>query len=266
MNHYIHNLNPTIFTIGSLEIRWYGLFYVISFLLAYWLIKKNFKHRNIVISNDDYDTFVFNLMLGVIIGGRIGYMLFYNLSYYIHKPIAILYFWQGGMSFHGGALGVIIAGLIFCRKHKLSFYQLADPVMPIVAIGLGLGRLGNFINGELFGRVTSLPWGMIFINTDPQALIRHPSQLYELFLEGIVLAILLQWLYKKTKTAGLIFWAFIGGYGLIRFILEYFREPDNIDLYKNGLILNHFTMGQVLSFSMIVASVIFITFLLRKRS
>jgi phosphatidylglycerol:prolipoprotein diacylglycerol transferase len=264
MNHYIHDLNPTIFTIGPLEVRWYGLFYVISFLLGYWLIRKNFKHKGIVINGEDYDTFVFNLMLGVILGGRIGYILFYNLAFYISHPLAVFYVWEGGMSFHGGALGVIVAGWLFCRKHKLSFYQLADPVMPIVAIGLGLGRLGNFINGELYGRETTVPWGMIFPGSDPQALVRHPSQLYELFLEGIVLGLFLQWLYRKTKKAGYVFWSFIGGYGLFRFIIEYFREPDDIELYKNGLLLHYFTMGQMLSLIMLLVSMIFIIFLMRK--
>lgn len=265
MNHYIHNLNPTIFTIGPLEVRWYGLFYVISFLLGYWLVKKNFKHRSIHLSNDDYDSFLFNMMLGVILGGRIGYILFYNLSYYVHNPLTIFYFWEGGMSFHGGALGVIVAGWLFCRKHKLSFYQLADPVMPIVAIGLGLGRLGNFINGELYGRATDVPWGMIFLNTDPQLLVRHPSQLYELFLEGILLAIILQWIYRKVKIEGLVFWAFIGGYGIFRFILEYFRQPDDIELYNNGLILKLFTMGQILSLAMVLFSLLFTIYLFKKR-
>lgn len=266
MNYYVHNINPTIFTIGSLEIRWYGFFYVLSFLLAYWLIKKNFSHRDIKISTDDYDTFLFNMMLGVILGGRVGYILFYNLAYYFSNPLAVFYVWEGGMSFHGGALGVIVAGYLFCRKHRLSFYQLADPVMPIVAIGLGLGRLGNFINGELYGRETTMPWGMIFPNTDPLALVRHPSQLYEGLLEGIVLALVLQFMYRTLKTKGLVFWSFIGLYGLFRFIIEYFREPDNIDLYREGLIFGFLTMGQLLSLIMIITCIIMSFFILRKKN
>ncbi len=265
MNHYIHNINPTIFTIGPFQVRWYGLFYVISFLIGYLLVKKNLKAKGIALNAEEYDTFLFNLMLGVIIGGRFGYILFYNLSYYLHHPLAVFAVWEGGMSFHGGALGVIISGWFFCRKQKLSFYQLADSVMPIVAIGLGLGRLGNFINGELYGRETSVPWGMIFPNSDPEMLVRHPSQLYEAFFEGVVLFTVLQHVHRKNHKKGLVFWLFIGLYGVFRYFLEYLREPDKIDLYDKGLILNFLTMGQVLSLIMLGSSIFFTVYILFKK-
>lgn len=258
MTHFIHNINPRILAIGPIEIRWYGLFYVLSFILGYFLVKKNFKIKGIKIGDEDYTDFLFSLMLGVILGGRLGYILFYNLAYYLSNPLSIFYVWEGGMSFHGGALGVIIAGWYFCRKHKLSFYQLADPVMPIVTIGLFFGRLGNFINGELYGRETTVPWGMIFPNTDPAALVRHPSQLYEALFEGIIMGLFLQFLLIKTSTKGIVFWSFIGFYGVCRFVLEYFREPDNLDLYANGLLFNIFTMGQLLSLVMVIVSATFL--------
>lgn len=258
MSHYHHNLDPNIFTIGPFPVRWYGLFYVISFLIGYLLVKKNFKAKNIQLSGDDYDTLLFDLMLGVILGGRLGYILFYNLAFYMTHPLSVFAVWEGGMSFHGGALGVIIAGLIFCKQHKITFYKLADPVMPLVAIGLGLGRIGNFINGELYGKETTVPWGMVFPNSDPLALVRHPSQIYEALLEGLVLFLVCQFIHRKNHKSGIVFWTFIGLYGIFRFFLEFLREPDHIDLYKNGLILGYFSMGQFLSLFMILTSLIFI--------
>ncbi|MBN2461255.1 MAG: prolipoprotein diacylglyceryl transferase, partial [Candidatus Cloacimonetes bacterium] len=147
-------LNPTLFRIGSLQIRWYGLLYIISFIIGYLGLKKLLPYRNVNLRKETFDNLLFNIMVGVIVGGRLGYVIFYHISYYLQHPLHILAVWEGGMSFHGGALAVIIIGYLFCRKHGYSFYQLADPVMPFVSIGLGLGRIGNFINGELYGRVT----------------------------------------------------------------------------------------------------------------
>ena len=178
------HINPEILRIGHFSIRWYGLLYIVSFIITYLFLKKKYQERDVNLSPEDYENVIFYIMLGVILGGRIGYILFYNLPFYFRNPLEIFAVWHGGMSFHGGALGVMIAGLIFSKKVKIGFYRLADPVMPFVAIGLGLGRIGNFINGELYGRVTSLPWGMIFPNSD--GLPRHPSQLYEFFLEGLL--------------------------------------------------------------------------------
>ena len=255
------DISPTIFSLGPFQIRWYGLLYIISFIIGYIFIKKAYKQRNIEISKEDYDNLLFNVMLGVIIGGRIGYILFYNFSYYLHNPLKVFAFWEGGMSFHGGALGVIVAGLLFCKKHKFSFYKLADPAMFLVAIGLGLGRLGNFINGELYGRPTTVAWAMKFPD-DPFGVPRHPSQLYEFFLEGIILSAICFYLYKKNLKEGIVFWSFIGFYGIFRIFIEFFREPDP---QLGFILLGKFTMGQLLSSLMIIVSIIGIFLIKRKK-
>jgi phosphatidylglycerol:prolipoprotein diacylglycerol transferase len=239
-------IDPTIFRIGSLEVRWYGVLYIVGFLLAYFFYKRFLRYRQASLPKDDYDNLLFYLMLGVVIGGRFGYVIFYNLPYYFQHPLHVFAVWQGGMSFHGGVLGVIVAGLIFARKQQISFYRYADPIMPLAALGLGLGRLGNFINGELYGRVTEMPWGMIFPHSDGQ--MRHPSQLYEAFLEGVLLFFITWLILRKSKTNGVVFYSWIGLYGLFRFIVEFFRQPDE----HLGFILASFTMGQLLSFAMII--------------
>jgi phosphatidylglycerol---prolipoprotein diacylglyceryl transferase len=261
-----HNINPDLVKFHlfgmPLQIRWYGMFYVISFVLAYILYKYNLKLKKITLPREQYEGLIFSIMLGVIIGGRLGYVIFYNLAYYLGHPLEIFAVWSGGMSFHGGALGVILAGAYFLRKNKLNFWQLSDPAMPLVAIGLGLGRLGNFINGELFGRVSNVPWAMIFPEGGSQP--RHPTQLYEMFLEGIVLAIISQIVYLRTKIAGLGFWSFLGCYGIFRIFIEFFRQPDEIALYRHGLFLGFITVGMLLSFLMVVVSVAGIYYLIRK--
>ncbi len=237
----------------QMQVRWYGFFYVLSFVLGYFLYKYNLGKRNVKLSREQYESALFTIMLGVIIGGRLGYVLFYNLLYYIQNPLYIFAVWEGGMSFHGGALGVIIGGLIFCRRQKLTFYSMADPAVPLVAVGLGLGRLGNFINGELYGRITSLPWGMIFPGSDGKP--RHPSQIYELLLEGVALALITQYLLGKVKREGIVFWTFIGGYGLFRFLIEFVREPDSLEFYtKFGMIFGFMSIGQFLSLLMVLVS------------
>jgi phosphatidylglycerol:prolipoprotein diacylglycerol transferase len=243
----VHNINPVIVDFGFLEIRWYGFFYLLSFVIAFFLLKKNFKFRSIKLGSEDYENFVFNLCLGVIIGGRLGYIIFYNLAYYLENPLKVLAVWQGGMSFHGGALAIIYIGWRFCRRHKINFFQLADTTAPIASIGLGLGRLGNFINGELYGKVTDLPWGMIFPEAGSNP--RHPTQLYEMLLEGIILFAVTQIILVKSKRTGLVFWVWLLGYGIFRFLVEYIRIPDEQLGYIWGLI----TMGQILSSFMILA-------------
>ncbi|PID28523.1 MAG: prolipoprotein diacylglyceryl transferase [Candidatus Cloacimonadota bacterium] len=245
-------IQPHILKLGFLEIRWYGLLYIVSFFIGFFFVKKNFAYRGIKISKKDYEDLLFYIMMGVVLGGRMGYILFYNLGYYFSHPLHVFYVWQGGMSFHGGALGAIIIAYFFCRKKGFRFLQIADPVMPFIAIGLGLGRLGNFINAELWGRVTTLPWGMVFPNSD--GLPRHPSQLYELFLEGIVLTIISQIMVMKKVKEGLVFWNFLGLYGIFRFIVEFFREPDE----HLGFLFLGLTMGQILSSVMIISALIFI--------
>ena len=252
-------INPTILKIGMFEIRWYGLLYIVGFIVGYLFIKKNLAYKKISLKKDEYESLLFNLMLGVIVGGRLGYVLFYNFSYYLHNPLQIFTVWQGGMSFHGGALGVIIFGLLFCRKYKVNFYTLADPVAPLVSIGLLLGRIGNFINAELYGRATSLPWGMIFPYSDGKP--RHPSQIYEALLEGLLLFLITNFMFKKIKQPGFVFWTWIGLYGLFRFLVEFVREPDT----HLGHIWGFMTQGQILSSFMIATSLVAIGLLLRKK-
>ena len=251
-------INPTIVKIGMFEIRWYGLFYIIGFAIAYFFVKKSYALKNIIIKKEEYETLLFNLMLGVIIGARLGYILFYNFSYYLGHPLQILAVWQGGMSFHGGAIGVIIFGYFFCKKHNYNFYRLADPVAPFAAVALFLGRIGNFINGELWGRATNVPWAMIF-PADPEQLPRHPSQLYEAFLEGVVIFIITYIMFRKVKRPGIVFWTWIGLYGLFRTLVEFVRQPDA----NLGHLIGFMTMGQILSSVMIILSLIGIGLILR---
>jgi phosphatidylglycerol:prolipoprotein diacylglycerol transferase len=253
------DINPSIIKFGSLDIRWYGFLYIVGFLIGYIFLRKLLKYRKITLKKDEYENMLFRIMLGIIIGGRLGYILFYNLSYYFIHPLDILKVWEGGMSFHGGAIAVIILGYFFCKKHKLSFLQLADPVLPLASIGIGLGRLGTFINAELYGRVTNVPWAMIF-PTDPQKLPRHPSQLYEIFLEGIVLFVVSFLMLRKISKPGIVFWTWIGLYGLFRFLVEFVREPDT----QLGFVLGPLTMGQVLSLFMIISGIIALILLNRK--
>jgi len=254
------------FSIGNfpLEIRYYGLLYLISFALGYIFVRKNLHHRGIVLSKEKYSDLIFYIILGVILGGRVGYMLFYALPEFLGNPLKLFYVHEGGMSFHGGLLGVIIAGYIFARREKISFLGGADVVMPWAALGLGLGRLGNFINAELYGSPTDLPWGVVFPG---EVLARHPSQLYEMLFEGILMFIILQYMVKHTKKEGLIFWAFFILYGIARFLIEFVRLPDNIEsLYPNGLLYGFIPLsqGQFLSALMIIAGIIGTIIIYRK--
>ncbi len=244
------NIDPALIRIGTFELRWYGLMYVMGFLLSFFLIPRLFKYRDVGLKKEQWENLMFYIILGLMLGARLGYVLFYDLPFYVNNPGSILSFWQGGMSFHGGAIGLLIAGYCCCRAYRIRFFSMADVCAPIAAIGLGLGRLGNFINAELYGRVTSLPWGMVFPGSDGQP--RHPSQLYEAFLEGFLLCAILYILLRTTKRSGLIFWSFIGLYGVFRFLIEFVREPDS----QLGFVLGPFTMGQVLCMIMIIAGVL----------
>jgi phosphatidylglycerol:prolipoprotein diacylglycerol transferase len=257
--HYPH-FNPVLFRLGPLELRWYGLMYVLSFIVAYFLIRSDAKRKNLPLTTDDIADLIFCLALGVILGGRIGYILFYNLPYYLENPLKVFAIWEGGMSFHGGLIGTVLAAIYFTRKKKITFFQLADLCVPVAPICLFLGRLGNFINGELYGRVTHVPWGMVFPGGGNVP--RHPSQLYEAFLEGPVLFAIL-WFVKRKKNlpVGVVFWCFVSFYGVFRFLVEFTREPDP----QLGFVLGNLSMGQLLSLPMFVLGVCMIIILYRRQ-
>ncbi len=246
MNTASHMLfDPVIFRLGPLEFRWYGLMYLIGFGIAYLIIRSELYRKKGPIPPDAAGDFLFYLILGLLVGARIGYVIFYNLPVYIQRPWEIFAIWHGGMSFHGGLLGMIVFGFLFSTKHGVPFFELADLGALAAPMGLMLGRIGNFINGELFGRLTSLPWGMIFPGGGN--IPRHPSQIYEALLEGPILFSILWVLRTRIKRPGSILAIFLMVYGLFRFVAEFFREPDP----QLGFIFEGLTMGQILCFAMI---------------
>jgi len=240
-------IDPIIFSIGPVALRWYGTMYLIGFLAAMFMANKAADNSKGLWTREQVSDLLFYSFLGVILGGRVGYVLFYQFDYFIAEPLYLLKIWEGGMSFHGGLLGVILAIFIFAKKTNKSFLTVGDFVAPLVPIGLGMGRLGNFINAELWGRQTDVPWAMVF-PTDPLGLPRHPSQLYEFFLEGVVLFIILYFICRKPRTLGLAAGTFLIGYGVFRSIVEFFREPDA----HLGLYLSFISKGQILSIPMIL--------------
>ncbi|MFA7639714.1 MAG: prolipoprotein diacylglyceryl transferase [Parvibaculum sp.] len=249
------NIDPVLIEIGPFAIRWYALAYIAGLVLGWRYVihlvsTERLWQSEPPINRAGVDDMLLWVALGVILGGRIGYVLFYNPGYYAAHPVEILYVWQGGMSFHGGAAGVLVAIYLFSRARNIAFASLMDVTAAAATIGLFFGRIANFINSELWGRVTDMPWGVVFPNGGP--LPRHPSQLYEAFLEGIVLFILL-WLLTHRLTAlkkpGVITGAFICGYGIARIFIEFFREPDAQIGYLAG---DWLTMGMVLSAPMAI--------------
>lgn len=236
-------INPIALQIGPLTIHWYGLMYLIGFALAWWLGRQRLSQ--IGISAKAFEDLLFYGILGVIVGGRLGYVLFYHPVFYLNNPLDIIKIWDGGMAFHGGFLGVLVVMFAFARRQGLSFWQVSDFIAPLVPLGLALGRLGNFINGELWGRVSTLPWAMVFPHSD--GLPRHPSQLYQMALEGVLLFAVL-WLYaNRSRPMGRVSGLFLMGYGLLRFLVEYTREPDA----HLGLLTLNLSMGQWLSLPML---------------
>jgi phosphatidylglycerol---prolipoprotein diacylglyceryl transferase len=238
------HIDPVFLRLGPLEFRWYGLMYICGFMAAYFLILAGAKRKGLPLSKDDVADVIFTVAVGVILGGRLGYILFYNLSYYLSHPLKVFAVWEGGMSFHGGLTGAILAALYYIKKHRLRFYQLADIGFQAAPVGLFCGRIGNFINGELYGRVTDVSWGMVFPGGGP--LPRHPSQLYEAFLEGPLMFLILFLVGRKTDKEGVVFWSFIMLYGLFRFLVEFVREPDT----QLGYLVGGLSMGQLLSLPM----------------
>ena len=254
------NIDPVFLRLGPIQLRWYGLMYMLSFIIGFFVLKSYAKYRKMNMTTDDLYDLLFYLILGVMIGGRLGYVLFYDLGSYIREPLSIFAIWQGGMSFHGGFIGMILAAIWIARKKRWNFWEIADLGSAVAPIGLGLGRIGNFINGELFGRPTTVSWAMIFPEGGPMP--RHPSQLYEALLEGLVLFLVLRWFYRKNFYPGTVFWALVAFYGLFRFLVEFVREPDA----QIGLDLGPFTRGQLLSFPMLlIGAVMMITYARRDR-
>ncbi|MFH1183187.1 MAG: prolipoprotein diacylglyceryl transferase [Candidatus Moraniibacteriota bacterium] len=243
-------IDPLAFHVGFFQISWYALMYLVGFAVVYylllWRIKKGEGHW----SKENIQEFLLAAFLGVVIGGRLGYVLFYNLPFYLANPMAIISpfsegQWAGiyGMSYHGGLIGALVAGLFFCRKNKLNFFFLADFIVPAVPAGYFFGRLGNFINGELFGRITQKEWGVYFPG---ETFLRHPSQLYEAFFEGLILFLILWLLRNGLKYKNKLLCVYVLGYSLFRFGIEFFRQPDE----QIGLLFGFLTLGQLLSLIM----------------
>jgi len=241
------DFDPVVFSLGPLAVRWYGLMYLAAFGAFWWLGTRRIASGLAPISREQLDDLLFGGIVGVILGGRLGYVLFYKPDYYFSHPLEIFAVWQGGMSFHGGFLGVLAAMAFVARRQRVNWWDLMDFVAPLVPIGLAAGRLGNFINGELWGRVTDVPWGMVFRGAG--ALPRHPSQLYQMALEGLALFALLWWFSSRPRPRMQVSALFLLGYGTFRFVGEFAREPDAF----LGFLALGLSMGQWLSVPMIGA-------------
>ncbi|MER1941785.1 prolipoprotein diacylglyceryl transferase [Castellaniella sp. FW104-16D08] len=241
------HINPIALQLGPVAIHWYGLMYLAGFALAWLLGRWRIQHHPGELNLRDLEDIIFYGVLGVVLGGRIGYVVFYKFDDYLANPLSIFYVWQGGMSFHGGLLGVIVAMLIFARKRGQPLLAIGDFIAPLIPLGLAAGRLGNFINGELWGRPTDLPWGMVFPGSG-DGIARHPSQLYEMGLEGFALFALVWWFARKPRPMGQISAVFLMGYGTFRFLVEFTREPDAF----LGLLMGGLSMGQILSVPMVL--------------
>lgn len=248
------NIDPVLVSLGPLQVRWYGLMYVLGFCASYLLVRHQLQKFRLEKLAAEFENLNFMLIISLVLGGRLGYVLFYNFSYYLQHPLETLATWHGGMSFHGAVLGLILAGYLYCRKKGLNFLEAADIYVVTTPVGLGLGRLGNFINAELYGRVSNVPWAMVFPGGGPLA--RHPSQLYEALLEGVLLFIILWRLktikYRRRWGHGTMLAAFLMLYGIFRIVVEFFRQPDA----HIGFLAGFLTRGQLLSAIMICAGLI----------
>ncbi|CAL4324349.1 prolipoprotein diacylglyceryl transferase [Buchnera aphidicola] len=267
------HLNPVIFSIGPISAHWYGFMYLISFIFALWYRKKN-NINNKLFSKKEEEILLYYVFLGACIGGRIGYIIFYHFLYFTNHILYIFEIWKGGMSFHGGLIGAIAVIFYFSLKYQKKFLEISDFIVPLIPFGLGAGRLGNFINGELWGRIAlNIPFAMIFpqsryedikltkIYPQLQSLLhkygslpRHPSQLYEFFFEGVILFLIIYLFKKKNRPIGSVSGVFLISYGIFRIIIEFFREPDP----QIGLFYNLITMGQILSAPMVITGLIII--------
>ena len=254
------HISPALFSIGSFQLRYYSLMYLVAFAIVYFLTLYRVKNENYEYTEETVQDYLVWAMLGLICGGRFGYALFYNFNYYFQHPLEIVlpfnfsngfkFVGLSGMSYHGGLIGIVIVTLLFCRKYKINIWHFVDLFTPAIPLGYTFGRIGNFMNGELYGRATTMPWGMYF-PLDLTHSLRHPSQLYEAVFEGIVLFTLLWLIRKKKYFDGFLIGIYICGYGFVRFFIEFFREPD----YQLGFVLSFMSMGQVLCALMMMAGI-----------
>lgn len=249
---FYHNIDPILFQIGPVKIYWYGLMYVLSFIIVYLYVRSAVKHRKLRLSLGDVDNLMILLTLALIIGARLFEVFLYNPAYYLANPLKIPAVWEGGLSFHGGLVGLIIAAYFFCRKKNISLLHLADIFVVPLAFAQALGRIGNFINGELYGTVTSLPWGMKFSGAEG---FRHPSQLYEVFYNLVIFSFLFLKRNKKFPAGSLLAW-FLILYSIFRFLTEFVREPE--------VMIGPLTIGQVLNVFMLLGGIILLYYLKQK--
>ena len=257
---FTHNLDPVLFDFGFIAIRWYSLAYIGGILVGWWfgkkIIRKRLQDTGQKFDLREFDDLVTYLIISIIVGGRVGYIIFYNPGYYISNPLDIIKIWEGGMSFHGALIGIISGTYLFAIKRKISSLFLLDIIACVSPIGIFFGRIANFINGELVGKVTNISWSIIFPNIDMAA--RHPSQIYEALLEGIVLFFILNiFIFKKNYKTGSCSFLFLIFYGFFRIFSEIFREPD----VQLGYLFNFFSMGTILSFLMIISGIIIFVFI-----
>ncbi len=255
------DIDPVALDMGLVKIHWYGITYVVGILAAWLLLRYRGKQSHWEFSNEQISDLIFYAMLGIILGGRLGSVIFYNFSYYIQHPIEIFYLQQGGMSFHGGLIGVLVAVWFFAHKINKPFFRVTDFIAPVVPVGLGCGRIGNFINGELWGSPSDLPWAMIFPDPAAGGIARHPSQLYEVLLEGMLLFIILWWFSSKPRPMMAISGLFLLGYGVFRSLVEFVRVPDQ---HIGYVAFDWLTQGQLLSLPMIILGVIWMLMAYRK--
>ncbi|HIP76415.1 MAG TPA: prolipoprotein diacylglyceryl transferase [Psychromonas hadalis] len=247
-------IDPVAVSIGPLDIHWYGLMYLVGFIFAFWMANKQCDQSKGIWTREQASDLLFLGFMGVILGGRIGYVLFYQFPLFLDNPLYLFKIWEGGMSFHGGVIGVVTAIIYYAKSNNRSILSVGDFIVPLLPVGLGAGRIGNFINSELWGRVTDSPFGIIFHNAGP--LPRHPSQLYEFALEGVVLFIILVTFAKRKPPAGSVAGMFLLFYGLFRITIEFARQPDA----QLGFLTFGLTMGQILSVPMVIAGGLLIWF------
>jgi len=247
---FIHNIDPILLSIGPFQIRYYGLFFVLGFVIGYFLLVHLAKRKELSITKDDIADLLLYIIVGTILGARIFYVFVYNLPFYLSNPFEIIAVWNGGLSFHGGIIGASIAGFYYSKRKKIDFYEIADIAVIPLALSLALGRLGNFTNGELYGRITNVPWSFKFPDAEG---FRHPSQIYASFKNLLIFFTL--WTIKDKKLPkGFMFWLFIVMYSVLRFTVEFFRQPDP----QLGFIIGFLTMGQILSIIMFLVGIYFL--------